>query len=1584
MKLSAISSMTVPAFKGYEYRKNAYGEDCYYFNFPYDYNVYKQNEEKQLDESFKNGDIKTQGDLADKKNDLKGKHCYQECDLIIYKCNKNGDVDVSSEKRIPLSPEGVMVDLAKYGFSSREDFAYRYEIRKYTPQHGNWSTYSENDSIGVFAKTESLDKNGGPQRYQVVKRDAIKPTSNGNGYLAMVDGFAPGYSYVGFDAENPDDIGKVVYDANRQKEAEAAKRTFGLSYGGSLAGYKAKLDYLKDLGVKIFFSTPITGGDDVSYHKYWNTNNFQLAGGVGDMNNFEDFAEDLFSHGMSFVLDVPLTSEGLKGIHYQYALKWGDFDTPFRNWFRMEGLDTDQVGYGLVGSNSTKFSHYLVNAPDLFVEQPDGQIKIEKNPDYDASKPTEIQYFDGRYVSDELRNSRKAIQRYDILKLDNPLEVATHDDTAAPYNFRMREKDYTAYVRNVNTLNSINRDKAEGERVSLYSKDGTIYASNFPHTRVTIKKEAGVGYWDANTDMVKRRYFQSAADYKSSSNVPVDKLGYTPFNCQVQDEALRVGDFWSKKFNGTLNKFVARSLGSVANAEEAKAKIDELIASKVFPEEAVLDLQALKNIDADLYDIEIPEIGAEQFITKTIMEISFESFELDPDTIGVLATPMFTKYAVNSSDVGKTRYELLQEGNPQFSQYMNERYSGYKSVYEKVNGLLSGEVYDFTKAVLKAVDEQMPAENKIFADAEATILTDYGYYVVRTVGQDVAKYALMKSLVPNALPIVNSKGQIIYNTKETKANSSLEKLGVKGHTPLYEGKLLADVMQKGLRKVASDATSINLAKDAVLSAIKDTNANSFKYAEAIVKDAGINLDTRVDALKDYEDIDSVRNERDFTEKVKENLHYFWGKYKEVVYKNSPSARIWGEITDPGLIGNNEAELIKKTGLSSAAGYSFFFTDLTKGLAGTPDKKVSEGKLGSCFVGGDTFAEVNPIHKMLEPLTRLMASHWPVEYVRTIFNFGDNHDKPRLAYLMAVDLKMCHSVLNDLPVGDKRRNDALMQITGAAGKDELPFDVAYNNQNDGGKDYINKNYFLNASTYAIANGQAIRSKLREFLTNKKIIDLQQEAALHNAVVSLVNGNFVTEPVKRPSFYDYAPAMTEIISIAEAQGLNIAEAEKEEIISSVSNEARTYWQYKDLKPKNEMQSNAKYDQFKHYNNNNSPEMINVLCSLLRHATEVKLGHLKSHYSNPANRAGRAVNPYENSGDIYNKLEAAIQTYLSRYSHGYVNELLVKQQADLCNTIGDEKNAFGCMDIRKAIDLVFEKAGMGGKEFAKARFELFKSINDPAIEKVLMSTRIMHSLPGIMVNYGGNELSMGGYEEKTKNYYQSNREALLFSMLDGNDEEAQYYKSILNKFKEIGKIREEYPVLSNGFPRILTREAGNNFDLPGVVTTGSDGSVAVSIFNLNQLKTEPDADYRSDENKNPENRHVPYIPEATYTEIPLLENCISKGKVAAIPLAVGMILHDVLNKNEKVIVDESNGRYVLKNLKTGEKIKFNAETMKHGVRTFVYQAQKLKKFVPPSFLGLGNSFAVPKFNIVANPNYFVEQGVEEQGAKLSLISR
>ena len=450
--------------------------------------------------------------------------------------------------------------------------------------------------------------------------------------------------------------------------------------------------------------------------------------------------------------------------------------------------------------------------------------------------------------------------------------------------------------------------------------------------------------------MMKLAYFPSADDYKSESPVPVDKNGYTPFNCQIQDMSIKVGRYWTnltRRFNYIR---VAEKLAGVNSAEDGVRRIDNLIASDRLSERARLDIDALKNIDDGLYALDFPQIVTSEFIDRTIMGLPFSSLELDKTTLDVLASPFFSDYASKSEQVGVSRYDLAKMGNPQINDYMEGRF-GYKKTYERVNSMLTGEVHDFVLSVLERVNDSVSSENKLFTDESKRTLTEYGYYVVKLFGEDIAKYALMKSLLPNLTPIVNSKGQIIYDTDYTRENSSLSQLRVKGYTPKYEAELLADRMYQGLRKVSTDSADIEKAKNAVLNRINGLSINSFRYAEAIVKVAQQDPYYRIDAMKDVENIDSIRNNEDSAEKVLDNLKSYWKKFKDAIYEITPHINILGEITDNEFIGGSggEAALIKESEISSVAGYSNSFTPLKRVLTGGSDRSSFAREMLQVFI-----------------------------------------------------------------------------------------------------------------------------------------------------------------------------------------------------------------------------------------------------------------------------------------------------------------------------------------------------------------------------------------------------------------------------------------------------------------------------------------------------------------------------------------------------------------------------------------------------------------------------------------------------------
>ncbi len=1556
MKLSSIS-MFKPAFTGYEYRKNSFGETCYYFNFPHDSGNVDEKEQAKKEGKTYNG------------------YC-QHCKLEIYRLNEdNQTLDTTKHCVIENIPEeGITLDLINdYGFDSKDKIAYRFEI------------IDSNNNV-TKAHDVGANKYLNGENYSIASLSAFKPTVNGSGYLLMPDSFAPGYVFNGFTEKNADDIGKVTLNKDKRAAAEKAKRTFSNSYGGGLAGMIAQIPYLKERGIKIVFGTPITGGDNVSAFKYWPENLFQLAGGIGEINNYEDYMAELFKNGMVFVMDAPLTSEGMAGIHYQYALSWGDRDNQMRHWFRMNGIDSNQVGYGIVGKNSKGLRHYIVNAPNKFIEK-DGQIHYnEPNEDYDPKKPTYIQYYDVDYVSEEAVRKRRLLERFDKLTAENPLQTGTHDDTVINFSHILDKADYNAYLKNIDNLNEIN--KAGKNKIDAQSKEGTIYLSNLTSTKLTEKKAAGVLYWDANTDMIKLRYFDSSYDYTSKYSEPVDSAGLTAANNETQDMSIRYAKYWTQKTKDIQNIYTAKMLGDIAGAEFGKVRIDQLIKDGKLPKEAAMDLEALEMIDLNLYKLGLPEIMADTLIDKLAMELPLESLELSKDTLGVLSTSYFTARATRIEQQGRSRYELAQEGNPQFTEELNERY-GYKKVYEKVNEMFTGEVHDFVRAVLESVDSEMPEDKKIFEKGSNNKLTEYGYYVAKFTVQDIAKHILLKAFVPESDAKVNTKGQILYDYTKLREESSLPQLGVRAHTPEYQAELLAKRMKHGLKEFSSDSEQIKLVKTAVLNRFKDVNLNAFRYAEAIVDKSGLSLRHRVDALKDIEDIDACVNQTEDPAKVQKNLIAFWRRFKDAIYGVSSDSVIYDEITDTEKIkidkhDNPVVKFMNESEHTTEAAYSYTFTDFLKIFAGEAAKEtLNMGYTGGASYYIDDINDPNPKPfptsqiAIDNQLRGLFGIQMPLEYIRSLYTFGGNHDKPRLNYCMMVDQKLVHADIYNLPdvgVTPEAHNDqrvtALLMTTGALGLYDLPYDMLYHMSD---RDYINTYYLMGTSTAAIANGKIIRDNLNEVLSGK--LTEAEISKLHEAVTSLVNGEFTLEPEKRASFTDYKTAAEEIISIAEEHNLGLRRDEKydvrPELIKKIADKAKAKARDITLAGTKSPQYNNLHNYHPYYENiPGVPNQILVLGNLLRNAAEEGLNELENHYKGEDN-------PYANKAEILEKIDSSIREYIRKYKEADVLEDLNRHSNYLMARSDNERDAFGGTDIREAIRLVFTKAGLEGK--TNAQFELFKALNEPAAAKVRMYMRALASFPGVPTLYGGDEFSLGGRERKSKNIDLQNRNATPFSKLESDDSEAEYYKKMNEDFKQISNLRKSDGVLSplnTGTPYYISPQVGKNLSnpsisktiLPALFTMDAEGSSVLSLFNFAGITPFPGT----------------YVQQPDTVELDQITlssdyNGFRPMGIAGISVTAGLIFKNIVEGDSTIykVVKDNFNYYIKRFDAAGKNLKIILDkgTMLDGVFT-LYNKVHFKG-------GRHREYYNPQYNIVSNPYHYLKEN-NRCGEKLSLVSK
>lgn len=127
-------------------------------------------------------------------------------------------------------------------------------------------------------------------------------------YFMVTDRFADG------DTSNNSNGGEGTFDKNDP----------GLYHGGDIAGIKAHLDDLQELGVNTIWITPIVknipkvkvgdGTGDVpeyaAYHGYWASDFEEINGALGTKEEFQGLIDEIHSKGMKIMVDVVVNHAG--------------------------------------------------------------------------------------------------------------------------------------------------------------------------------------------------------------------------------------------------------------------------------------------------------------------------------------------------------------------------------------------------------------------------------------------------------------------------------------------------------------------------------------------------------------------------------------------------------------------------------------------------------------------------------------------------------------------------------------------------------------------------------------------------------------------------------------------------------------------------------------------------------------------------------------------------------------------------------------------------------------------------------------------------------------------------------------------------------------------------------------------------------------------------------------------------------------------------------------------------------------------------------------------------------------------------
>ena len=1050
VNFNLMKPVKTPNFTGFNHKKSETGSNEFEFNFPHDSNKYD---------------------------------CYLE--VFSVKKDKNDNYNVNKMltntdlgvKSVKLNNRGVKIDMG-YAYdelSNKEPFAYRYKL---VDKQDNSKSFYQVDAGSVI----DYSKNGNFDKFNLVMQNGTQVSKGGSMTLALPDSYAVGWVY--------DEKGKPTLNKNIQDKAKYATKTFSNKMGGTLAGIEANVDKLKKAGYTRIVSTPIFTDDSLSSHSYWNKNCMQMSNSIGNIDNYASLQKKLFKNGINFVSDGAFVNEGLEGVHFKHMLKWGE-KSPYYNWFRASGLQSGPLSMGIFAKNQDYVGHKVVNSPYKYEQGADGQIKSSKNPEYDSKKPTYVQIYDNRLVSDaDKKDTKNLIKSYEKLDTGNAYEINNHNDTVVPYSFEINPETYNKNVKNLNAYNK-NADK----KIMLDQPMAAKFLTQSESYVLEDKYENGFETWDANTDIAKLNFVFSHADTKRLENLPRHDREYQTKkikakNFEAQDYVVNSGKYWTRKTNDILNEYVAHELKNVSSdPKKAMAQIADLTKKGELPANNDINENIVRNVINGDYESKTSNLTDDykELTLQSIMSLPLDSIEFADDTVAVLGSSLITNRATKADQIGMSRYEMFKAGNPQVT-------DENKDTYKKADTLFTEDLYRFTNYVMQNVNKNLGG--KLF---EGNKVSKLGKYVLPLVNQDIAKYALVKAVAPKAQAKVNEDGTVSYDYNKLKEDTTLASMNILADSPEDEANLMVKRLKSGIKNISmNDKDEIT---SAVTKRLQGLNENSFALAEMVVDRNNAGLDWRIDAAKDIADMDALRNGNANFKDEWSSVVDFWRNFSKGVIGENKNVYMVAEVTDEFALHDNSGKfstakdavmkLHQEAGMTSIANYSYFFTDVANifnkdiTTGATLDANGRERKIYDKMVGSDNYLNSAPLDSILYSYT-----------------FVGNHDKPRMLHCLSLDMNLFHT--------NFANNYNHKKIATAVLKDKM-----YDQVNDGD---INSIDFSKVSSKAIAMGDAVKGGFGKALG--KVFQGQRKdeafSAISKSVADLASGKYLDKEFSADAF------------------------------------------------------------------------------------------------------------------------------------------------------------------------------------------------------------------------------------------------------------------------------------------------------------------------------------------------------------------------------------------------------------------------------------------------------------------------------------
>lgn len=193
---------------------------------------------------------------------------------------------------------------------------------------------AEGTKPGSFDITFKDGKKNIKKKYELLSRDKAGTDYNGFTsedalYLIMPDRFADGN-------EQNNTCKELKFNPNIDRNDPNAR------HGGDIAGIKAKIPYLKELGVTAIWLTPVLENDmpGGSYHGYATTDYYRVDPRFGSNEEYKELIAECHKAGIKVVMDMIFNHCGI-------AHPWLA-DTPSKDWLNSP-VDVKQLGEGMLG-----------------------------------------------------------------------------------------------------------------------------------------------------------------------------------------------------------------------------------------------------------------------------------------------------------------------------------------------------------------------------------------------------------------------------------------------------------------------------------------------------------------------------------------------------------------------------------------------------------------------------------------------------------------------------------------------------------------------------------------------------------------------------------------------------------------------------------------------------------------------------------------------------------------------------------------------------------------------------------------------------------------------------------------------------------------------------------------------------------------------------------------------------------------------------------------------------------------------------------------------------------------------------------